>query len=864
MKIQVENFRCYKDPRTFTFDDEGGVILVQGESGSGKTSVFKAISFALYGKEPRVLTFNETKLVVRFEYKNLRIKRTKGPNHLYLEVLDEDGKVELKLQDDPAQARINSVFGTHFTITNYLSQKGLDTFLTCKREDRKEFLQQLIAQHFPVEQTRDKVKNEIRLRKMHLNGISNQLMAIQHLETEVPKPVFPLKLHSCKTTTERIDKEKQHKQAVEKRLQTLKVQLEELYQQQKEYTKQQLEINKCKIYLEQNQTMCKEYELEISKFQTVNTQQLETSIDILTLQHQVILLYQEIDKTTKESTSLLQLATQEYSRKKAELEQQIQTVSVYSQEEMKAFKANIETQKQLGLLLLDIFKSFPSQKQATSTAQIYESLQQTNTKTLQLQQTKQNDLDQIEQTIQKHTVDVSQIQQKLKRIEDDLKGHPLKCPSCSSSLVVKNNCLMKRDITTLKKDQQELQEQMKQLQTDIATGILSKTQLQAELNKYVMIIDRSKACIHKLTPYQHHSELPTQEKIQQHEQQFVKMLDSQTQIQGYQRQLQTLQKPELQFAYVEKQKQVQQLQQNVQQKIKLYEQKANISWSNNTQRLSSQQQEVEEELQACKTNLTLAQQEQERQAQIIQQTQKIKQTIEHLQQKMQQLLKLQSPDEQITIMKHDIVQLESKLERYRKRQEQIDTYLYHLQAYERWIKHTERVNHLQAEEEVAKRSFQVAIRFMTIMDAEESNCLHSVVQAINLLLDEYVDAFFEEDMKLELITTKESNSHTSTAAKGDQRPTLEAKVIRGGHEIPMDSLSGGEYDRCVLALFLCFNRYSNNEFMMLDECLSSIHAEAVEKIVDFIREKNPNKLVLMTLHQANTGFFDQVVNVCCE
>ena len=206
MKIQVENFRCYKDPRTFTFDDEGGVILVQGESGSGKTSVFKAISFALYGKEPRVLTFNETKLVVRFEYKNLRIKRTKGPNHLYLEVLDEDGKVELKLQDDPAQARINSVFGTHFTITNYLSQKGLDTFLTCKREDRKEFLQQLIAQHFPVEQTRDKVKNEIRLRKMHLNGISNQLMAIQHLETEVPKPVFPLKLHSCKTTTERITK----------------------------------------------------------------------------------------------------------------------------------------------------------------------------------------------------------------------------------------------------------------------------------------------------------------------------------------------------------------------------------------------------------------------------------------------------------------------------------------------------------------------------------------------------------------------------------------------------------------------------------------------------------------------------------
>jgi ABC-type transport system involved in cytochrome bd biosynthesis fused ATPase/permease subunit len=58
--------------------------------------------------------------------------------------------------------------------------------------------------------------------------------------------------------------------------------------------------------------------------------------------------------------------------------------------------------------------------------------------------------------------------------------------------------------------------------------------------------------------------------------------------------------------------------------------------------------------------------------------------------------------------------------------------------------------------------------------------------------------------------------------------------------------------------------------MMLDECLASLHSELVEEIIEKIKEKMGHKLVLFTLHQANTGIFDHIIDVekltggCCR
>jgi ABC-type Mn2+/Zn2+ transport system ATPase subunit len=109
-------------------------------------------------------------------------------------------------------------------------------------------------------------------------------------------------------------------------------------------------------------------------------------------------------------------------------------------------------------------------------------------------------------------------------------------------------------------------------------------------------------------------------------------------------------------------------------------------------------------------------------------------------------------------------------------------------------------------------------------------------------------------MQLQLFAYKELKTK-------ERRSCIDIRVIQEGEHFDIDSLSCGEQDRACLALFLAFNRISNKEFLMMDECLTSLHSEAVEDIIETIKEKYNDRLILFTLHQANTGLFDTIIDV---
>jgi DNA repair exonuclease SbcCD ATPase subunit len=118
-----------------------------------------------------------------------------------------------------------------------------------------------------------------------------------------------------------------------------------------------------------------------------------------------------------------------------------------------------------------------------------------------------------------------------------------------------------------------------------------------------------------------------------------------------------------------------------------------------------------------------------------------------------------------------------------------------------------------------------------------------------------MDFLFQDGTSMTLMSYKETKD-------GDKKSCIDIRIHREGEDIPLDSLSGGEYDRVAFALFLAFyTTTSSGSLLMLDECFSSLHSELVEDIVERLKEKVNNGLILMTLHQANTGFFDVVMNV---
>ena len=72
IELSLRGFRSYADDTTFGFGERNLVGIV-GPIGSGKSSILDAISFALYGKTPRIA--GETKTLINQRRDSLHVPR---------------------------------------------------------------------------------------------------------------------------------------------------------------------------------------------------------------------------------------------------------------------------------------------------------------------------------------------------------------------------------------------------------------------------------------------------------------------------------------------------------------------------------------------------------------------------------------------------------------------------------------------------------------------------------------------------------------------------------------------------------------------------------------------------------------------
>jgi len=146
--------------------------------------------------------------------------------------------------------------------------------------------------------------------------------------------------------------------------------------------------------------------------------------------------------------------------------------------------------------------------------------------------------------------------------------------------------------------------------------------------------------------------------------------------------------------------------------------------------------------------------------------------------------------------------------------------------------------------------------FLSKMVQTESETIEELCNQLNTEIDIYMQRFFPtKSIRMQVYTSK-------LTEQGEKKHCIDVQCFdHEANQIGFDNLSGGEYDRCVLAFFLACNAYSNSPFILLDECLSSLHADAVEDIIELIKERCTDKFVCITLHQANLGLFDEVIHL---
>ena len=153
IKLTLKNFKCYQE-KTFEFDK--GFVLIEGQSGVGKTTILQAIIFVLYGKGKNLKMNGKTSCSVQLEYDDLIIFRSKNPNKLVINDI---------IESEEAQNIINKKFGDTFDVTSYISQTSLNSFILMNPVEKLEFLEKFAFNDIDLSAIKSRNKTEISKRK---------------------------------------------------------------------------------------------------------------------------------------------------------------------------------------------------------------------------------------------------------------------------------------------------------------------------------------------------------------------------------------------------------------------------------------------------------------------------------------------------------------------------------------------------------------------------------------------------------------------------------------------------------------------------------------------------------------------------
>lgn len=191
MILTLKNFKCFTYAK-FKFEDESNV-LITAPSGYGKSTIFEAIKFVLWGnRDSDLISFGKKKCEVTLEYKGCIFKRTKNPNYLSI-VSEKHGTIE-----EP-QNYLDIHFSRYYQ--NFISLHGYQQMQILEK----------ISSNQNVDELKDKIKilmqqgnKKITELKTSINVLSKTLENMPSFK-DLEKPKEPLdilqyniKLEKCK------------------------------------------------------------------------------------------------------------------------------------------------------------------------------------------------------------------------------------------------------------------------------------------------------------------------------------------------------------------------------------------------------------------------------------------------------------------------------------------------------------------------------------------------------------------------------------------------------------------------------------------------------------------------------------------
>lgn len=188
-----------------------------------------------------------------------------------------------------------------------------------------------------------------------------------------------------------------------------------------------------------------------------------------------------------------------------------------------------------------------------------------------------------------------------------------------------------------------------------------------------------------------------------------------------------------------------------------------------------------------------------------------------------------------------------------------------------WKTYNKYINDLEKYEQLMEKNFNAlqdlvllenkykAVHdFKCIVLESENEYLANIIDNINIHASTFIEEFFQDNpINVKLVPFKEVKKGKNTVTK----PQITIEVTYNGTGIEFDSLSGGEKARISLAYTLALSMMNSSPLLIMDESISSLDEETTSDVLESIKTHLSSKTVLCVSHQANTGMFDNVIDI---